>query len=346
MKNTTNTIRTICEVGIFAALGFVFDELQGLFFGGVFPNGGSIGFAMIAVLIIAYRRGFLPAVATGLVMGLFDLATKAYVLHPLQVLLDYIFPYMLVGVAGIAKPFFDETNKKGFKILWLLVGTTMGGILKFLSHYLAGVVFWADPEYFAWGLKEMSPYLYCFIYNIAFIGPSIVLTGALLVALYLIVPKVLTNKPFIEEKENQSKNIAPAIVSVGFIAGGSFLFTFFLIDWINSFYYKASSQKYYFNQDSMVIYVLGIFFVVLGIICLISYFKNRFNLLVMSTALMAITFVSFMYSINKIIETIQDEGDPQKYWIWFIVAIIAFLGAVAFFVISLIKDKKEKASNI
>ena len=55
MKNTTYTVRTICEIGIFAALGFVFDELQGAIFAGVFPSGGSIGFAMIAVLIIALQ---------------------------------------------------------------------------------------------------------------------------------------------------------------------------------------------------------------------------------------------------------------------------------------------------
>ena len=90
MKNTTNLVRTLCEVGIFAALGFVFDELQGIFFGGVFPNGGSIGFAMIAVLIVSYRRGFLPGLLTGLLMGLFDIATKAYIIHPMQVLFDYI----------------------------------------------------------------------------------------------------------------------------------------------------------------------------------------------------------------------------------------------------------------
>ena len=74
MKNTTNAVRTICEVGMFAALGFVFDELQGIIFDSVFPNGGSIGFAMIAVLIIAYRRGFFPALVTGFIMGLLDIA--------------------------------------------------------------------------------------------------------------------------------------------------------------------------------------------------------------------------------------------------------------------------------
>ena len=83
MKNTTTAVRTISEVGIFAALGFVFDELQGIIFKGVFPNGGSIGFAIIAVLIIAYRRGFIPALVTGLIMGLLDIASNAYIINVL-----------------------------------------------------------------------------------------------------------------------------------------------------------------------------------------------------------------------------------------------------------------------
>ena len=78
MKNTSKLVTTLCEIGIFAALGFVFDELQGILFKSVFPSGGSIGIAMIAVLIIAYRRGLWPALLTGLIMGLFaetDLST-------------------------------------------------------------------------------------------------------------------------------------------------------------------------------------------------------------------------------------------------------------------------------
>lgn len=346
MKNTTNTVKTLCEIGIFAALGFIIDELQGLFFGSVFPNGGSIGFAMIAVLIIAYRRGLFPALLTGLVMGLFDIATKAYVIHPMQVLLDYILPYVLVGFAGLFKPLFDNAKNKETKILWLLIGTTVGGLLKFVSHYLAGVVFWADPEWFAWGLNEMSPYLYCFIYNIAFVGPSIVLTGALLVAIFLTAPRILTNKPLVESKLQEKDNSKlPIIISSVLLTVGTFLFVFFFIKWINSFYYKSESQKYYFDQDSMVIYVIGIYFMILGGICLSAYLKKKFNYLLLSSALLVVTLFSFLYSINKIVSTTLDKGDPKTYWIWFAVAIVGFIGTTIFFVLTLIKIRREKKAK-
>jgi len=346
MKNTTNTVRTLCEIGIFAALGFIIDELQGLFFGSVFPNGGSIGFAMIAVLIIAYRRGLFPALLTGLVMGLFDIATKAYVIHPMQVLLDYILPYVLVGFAGLFKPLFDESNNKGTKILWLVIGTIVGGLLKFVSHYLAGVVFWADPEWFAWGLNSMSPYLYCFIYNIAFVGPSIILTGALLIAIFLTAPRILTNKPLVENQVQEKDNSKlPIVITSILLTVGTFLFVFFFIKWLKSFYYKSESQKYYFDKDSMVIYVIGIYFMILGGICLSAYLKKRFNYLLLSASLLIITLFSFLYSINKIVSTTLDKGDPKTYWIWFAVAIVGFVGATVFFILTFIKSRREKKAK-
>ena len=341
MKNTTNLVRTLCEIGIFAALGFVFDELQGIFFGSIFPNGGSIGFAMIAVLIVAYRRGFLPGILTGLLMGLFDIATKAYVIHPMQVLFDYILPYAVVGCAGLLKPFFDKSEKKIEKILWLIGGTVVGGLLKFTSHYLAGVFFWADPEYFAWNLNSMNPYLYCFIYNIAFIGPSIVITGGLLVVVYLTAPRVLTNKPFVDDSKSERKDIAPIPIASALLVVGTFLFVFFFISWLKSFYYKPGSQKYSFDQDSMVIYVLGLFFLALGGITLSTYLKNKFNYLVLSSALLVITLISLIYAAGKIGYAFEEKIDPTKYWIWLGVAGFGFLLAEAFFVIRLLKRKRD-----
>ena len=346
MKNTTNLVRTLCEIGIFAALGFVFDELQGIFFGSIFPNGGSIGFAMIAVLIVAYRRGFLPGLLTGLVMGLFDIMTKAYVIHPMQVLFDYILPYTVVGFAGLLKPFFDKSEKKIEKILWLISGAFIGGMLKFMSHYLAGVFFWADPEYFAWNLNQMNPYLYCFVYNIAFVGPSIVITACLLVAVYVSAPKVLTNKPFVEDTKNEHQSIIPFAISGALMTVGTFLFIFFFVVWIKSFVYKESSQKYSFDQDSMVIFVLGIFFAVLGVITLTASLKNKFNYLALSVSLLAITVISLIYAAGKLGYAFDAKIDPTKYWVWLAVAGFGFILAEVFFVIRLLKRRQENELDI
>ena len=54
MKEKVSITRLISEVAIFAAIGFILDEIKGVI-AVSFTSGGSIGIAMVAVLIIAYR---------------------------------------------------------------------------------------------------------------------------------------------------------------------------------------------------------------------------------------------------------------------------------------------------
>ena len=342
MKNTSKTIRTICEIGIFAALGFVFDELQGILSKGIFVNGGSIGFAMIAVLIVAYRRGFIPAFLTGLLMGLLDIATSAYILNPMQLLLDYILPYAVVGIAGLLKPLFDKYDGKAERILWLIAGAFVGGLAKFLSHYFAGIFFWADPANFAWDLNKMNPYLYCAVYNVAFIGPSIILTGALLVIIYLTNPKILTNK---EIKDTSTSNVEPVEVGISSLvtAGGLFLFVYYLVKYIKSFgdYHDGAAYGYDFDPDSMLICVLGAFIVILGVISLVKCFKKQFKFSTLFGTLSLITVASLVYSVARILRNIYKQKLMEKwtstYIPWYIISVVV----LALF-ISLYKEFKAR----
>ena len=356
MKNTSKLVTTLCEIGIFAALGFVFDELQGILFKGVFPNGGSIGIAMIAVLVIAYRRGLWPALLTGLIMGVLDVATGAQILHPVQMLLDYIIPYALVGFAALLKPFFDKYEDKKSRILWIIAGAVVGGLLKFLSHYLAGIFFWTDATGFAWGLEAMNIYLYCFIYNIAFIGPSIVLCAGLMVPLYLRAPKVFlvkkeqpeTTDELEETSKVEEKNPFPMVLSIATMVFGTFVFVFYLIKYSKSFGYDTYEYNgktvydYDFDPDSMLIFILGLFLVVLGANNLVKHFKNKFSYVAYSFVLSTILFASLIYDISRLIRMYVKGKDPTLYWIWFVIGFLSLAGALVFFIISLIKKKKEK----
>ena len=344
-NNTPKLVITLCEIGIFAALGFVLDELQGILFKGVFPNGGSIGFAMIAVLIVGYRRGLWPALLTGLIMGLFDIATSAYIVHPAQLFLDYILPYALVGFAGIFKYFFDRYDNKKSRILWLIAGTVIGGLLKFLSHYLAGVFFWADPTNFAWGLSDTNAYLYCFIYNIAFIGPSIILSGSLLVVLFLRAPQMFVPKYAVaDERLKDVINPFKIVLTISTIAFGLFVFVFYLIKYIKSYtidYYEGGAFEYNFDPDSMVIFALGLFLAIMGAFNLYQYFKDKFSYAVYSGSLSAILLVSLIYDIARLIKMYVKGKDPTLYWIWFVIGMLSLGGALTFFIISMIRRKKE-----
>jgi len=348
MKSNKNTVRTFCEIGIMAALGFVFDELQGILSKGLFINGGSIGFAMVVVLVVAYRRGLIPALLTGLLMGLFDIATSAYILHPAQMLLDYILPYLLVGFAGIFRPFYVKSKTKCSKILFIVLGTLLGGVLKLLSHYLAGVLFWADPSNFAWNLNSMNPYLYCFIYNIAFMGPSILLSGGLMIVIYLTAPMILNDKPIFVEKKQRKITAGPIVVSSILIAIGLTTFIIFLIRYIKSFsdYNDGSAYGYDFDPDSLVVFILGLYVMLLGIGGIVADFLKRYTYLRTASNLLFIASISVVYSLARLRRMYLKEKDPTVYWIWFAVGLVTLALCTVFFVISVKKYKEQKAKII
>lgn len=196
-KRTHDLVMTMVEIGVMAALGFVLDELSGIMFKGVFVNGGSIGIAMLCVLLMAYRRGFVPALVTGLVMGLLDLATGPYIIPGeawravVQVLLDYVLAYPMVAFAALFRSAFLKSEGKGKKILFLCLGTILGGLLKLFVHYLSGILFWADPSSFAFSWTWMNPHVYCFLYNALYVLPCLALSLAFLLVLYWRIPSLL-----------------------------------------------------------------------------------------------------------------------------------------------------------
>ena len=351
-----NITRTICEVGIFAAIGFVLDEIQGAL-SVSFTGGGSIGIAMVAVLIVAYRRGLLPALCTGLIMGSLDIATKAYIIHPMQVFLDYVFPYFFVGLAGLFKPLFDKSNNH--KYLWIVAGTILGGVLKFFSHYFAGLFFWNRPELFAWDLNYMSPVLYSFVYNIAYIGPCIVLSVLVMVVLYKRAPRVLEVKEeniITKEKKPLPKEMfLNYFLSSTLLTIGTILFVTFFIRYIQSHYYDEYTWVYgheidsYFSGDSMVIWLAGLAIVLIGINHLVMTIKNKIKYEVLALVC-GITIISLAgYCLSRIIKMyfdvyIENKGIERinnDYWVWFVGLLIVGINLIIL-TIYLYKNKTKK----
>jgi len=210
MKSLFN-IRTMAEVAIFAAIGFVLDAIAGAYSAPLFINGGSIGIAMICVLIVSFRRGTLAGILTGLVMGLLDLADGFYAIASTwyiamaQVLFDYVIVYAVVGFAGLFRKLSIKENQPKIQIGWLLIGCILGGVLKFSSHYLSGVLFWNDPSGFVWGFT--NGFLYSLVYNGAYMFPSIVLVSLLMFLIAKKWPFILrdVNYAFLQKREEKEK---------------------------------------------------------------------------------------------------------------------------------------------
>lgn len=189
-------VRVLAEIAIFAAIGFVLDILQGGIWKGVFANGGSIGFAMVPVFVISYRRGLLPGILCGLILSLVQMLGGIYVINSgsmdgwkgtagpfIQVMLDYALAYTVVGVAGA---FSAPYHKKSNKLVWLIVGCVVGGLLKYLCHSLSGIFFWPGEW---WGVS--GTYSYSLLYNGLYCIPNIIVCTAVMVVLHRFYPQFL-----------------------------------------------------------------------------------------------------------------------------------------------------------
>ena len=130
MKEKFST-RVLAEIAIFAAIGFALDALQSGIFRGVWVNGGSVGIAMIPVFIIAYRRGLVPGLLCGLILSLVQMLGGIYIMNAatfdnkfiqvmgpfIQVMLDYVLAYFLVGFAGAFAGLYKNAESMKMKIL-------------------------------------------------------------------------------------------------------------------------------------------------------------------------------------------------------------------------------------
>lgn len=126
-----------------------------------FPFGGSITlFSMFFICLIGYLYGPKVGVMTGISYGLLQLMLEPYIVHPVQMFLDYPIAFGCLGLSGIF------TNSK----FGLIKGYTVGVIGRFICHVISGVIF------FSVDAGSQNVVIYSLIYNAGYIVPEAVLT--------------------------------------------------------------------------------------------------------------------------------------------------------------------------
>ena len=75
----------------------------------------------------------------------------------------------------------------------MFYGTVIGGVLRFLAHYIIGAVVWGKymPDEF-FGMTMTSPWFYSLLYNGSYMLPSIILCLEVFAALYKPLKKYFT----------------------------------------------------------------------------------------------------------------------------------------------------------
>ena len=173
---TNKTTRFIAEMGIFIALGLVFDFLSNIISGVLWPNGGSISIAMIPIFLMSYRHGIKGGLISGIAIGTIQMLwAGSGIVHWAQALLDYTLAYGIVGVAGLfAKKIKDSSLK--LRLIYVNVSVLIAGLLRTALHVISGFVYFKEylPQYSP-EATNLILWLGSCIYNITYMLPSIIL---------------------------------------------------------------------------------------------------------------------------------------------------------------------------
>ncbi|WP_101843684.1 energy-coupled thiamine transporter ThiT [Halobacillus sp. Marseille-P3879] len=189
MRN--NRVLFLVEAAIFSALAILLDVLPFLSFK-LWAQGGSVSFSMVPVFIMAFRWGIKGGVVTGLLLGFYQILAGAYIVTPVQTFLDYIVAFGVIGIAGIVtKQVWEAAAARDNKslLIWIVTGVFVGSLLRFLSHFIAGIIFYGTlaPE-------GMSVWFYSLTYNGGYMLPTFVLCSIILGLLFIQRPALLTQK--------------------------------------------------------------------------------------------------------------------------------------------------------
>ena len=161
MKN--KTLRCMIEGALFVAIAQVLSMLKIW----EMPWGGSVTLAMVPILLFAVRWGVGPGLAAGFVFGVLQfMFDGGFAIGWQSIIGDYLVAFAALGLAGLCH------GKKGD----IYVGSIVGGLARFLVHYVVGATVWAEymPEEF-FGMSMHSPWFYSLLYNLAYMLPNIIL---------------------------------------------------------------------------------------------------------------------------------------------------------------------------
>mgnify|MGYP000894032521 FL=1 len=160
-KQKQNTTKKLTYGSICIALSFVLSYIR--FF--KMPQGGSItAGSMLPVMLFAYWFGPADGIVAGMVYGLLQFIQDPFIIHPLQVVLDYPLAFGALGLAGL--------SKKNFSL-----SLAIGSIFRFFFSFLSGTLFFVE---YAKQAGE-APVIYSLAYN-----SVILIDGLICIAISLI----------------------------------------------------------------------------------------------------------------------------------------------------------------
>ncbi|NLY87220.1 MAG: energy-coupled thiamine transporter ThiT [Clostridiales bacterium] len=158
VKGSRNYTKALTTTALMVALGLILSQIK-LF---QMPQGGSVTlFSMLPIVLLGYLLGTRWGVLGGVIHGLLDLMFGGFVIHPAQLVIDYIFAFALLGLSGLVR------NKKH--------GLTIGYIIGITGRYamavLSGVIFFGS-----YAPANFNALTWSLWYNLTYIATEGILT--------------------------------------------------------------------------------------------------------------------------------------------------------------------------
>lgn len=150
-KNKKTDVRAVTISALMVALATVLAMIRVF----TMPQGGSVTlFSMLPIVVCGYLLGTRRGIMAGFVLGLVNLILGPYVIHPVQMLLDYPIAFGAMGLSGLVR---DRKNG-------LTKGYLLGVFGRYVCAVLSGVIFFGEyaPENFnalTWSLWYNITYL-------------------------------------------------------------------------------------------------------------------------------------------------------------------------------------------
>lgn len=157
-KKTRWDSRRIANASMCIAISFILSCIK-LY---KMPQGGSITpAAMLPMVAFSVACGPLQGVIVGCAYGLLDLIQDPYIIHPIQMLVDYPLAYGALALGGLVC--FIPMKKE----LKLPVAVFLSSVGRYLMAVLSGTVFFAE-----YAPADQTALAYSLIYNISYLGPD------------------------------------------------------------------------------------------------------------------------------------------------------------------------------
>lgn len=145
-------VRDLVYIAMYGALFVVLDYITNALKLFRMPQGGSLSFATIALLLASYHLGWKKGLLTCLVSVLLMWAIGSITWYGLfSFLFDYLIAYCAYGFASSFK-----------NIKWFFTGIVITSLIRLASSTLAGIVVWETPF---WGSLT---------YNASYIIPTMI----------------------------------------------------------------------------------------------------------------------------------------------------------------------------